>query len=564
MALSPKRPSMGLHFKLVVAGAATTFVCVAIVVTIIASWQSRLLDTEIRQTSGALRKSMVERGTMLAESIAASMENAIAGYNLTFVGESLSSLKLSNDDLNHAYVANAAGSILVHTDLSLVGQPAPYIPSRGQPVFRQGMWGSSHVDISHPIHVGGELWGSLVLAFDLAGIEKRQEAASKRGRQLAVRGMLVALAAGFATALLGLAGAVYLNRRLLRPIGHLAREAEAIAQGNLDQPILEVTSRDELGHLARQFERMRSSIKSYVGELVVAKQEAENATEEEQKLRAQLQDHSTNLERKVRERTAELQDTNERLTEYDQLKTEFLNNVSHELRSPLAAIAAAAKIINRYGDKDGSNERKFSAVITAETERLARLINDLLDLAKIEAGRIDWELEPIENPADLIDHVVQTFRPLAAEHDLALKVKTTRPLPTVNGDSDRLIQVITNLMNNAVKYTPKGGSISLITDETAHAGSRVIRVRITDTGPGIPDEQLEAVFDRFHQVRQADVENKPIGGTGLGLAICREVVNYHGGRIWAERPPKGGTRVTFIIPVGGEQASLASGSSQIH
>ncbi len=564
MARSTKAPAMGLHLKLVVAGAATTFVCIAIVVSITTYWQSRLLSAEIGHTSIALRKSMVDRGRLLAESMAASMESAIAGYNLTFVGESLGSLALSNDELDHAYVANTAGSILVHTDPSMVGQPAPYIPSRGRPVFRQGTRGSSHVEITHPIHVGGELWGSLVLAFDLARIETRQEAALARGGGLATRGVLVALAAGFATALLGLAGAAFFNRRLLRPIGELARETEAIAQGNLEQPILEVTSRDELGQLARQFDRMRSSIKSYVGELVVAKQEAEDATREEQNLRTQLEDYSKNLEGKVRERTAELQTTNERLTEYDRLKTEFLNNVSHELRSPLAAISAAAKIINRYGDADGRNERKFSAVITAETGRLARLIDDLLDLAKIEAGRIDWELEPIEDPAELIDHVVQTFKPLVTEHDIKLSAKTARPLPAINGDGDRLIQVVTNLMDNAVKYTPKGGRIQLLADETTHAGTRVIRVRVTDTGPGIPDEQLDIVFDRFHQVRREEGEDRPMGGTGLGLAICREVVNYHGGTIWAERPSKGGTRITFVIPVGGEHATLAGGSSQIH
>ncbi len=564
MASSSRRPATGLHLKLVVAGAATTVVCVALVVSITTYWQSRLLAAEIGHTSTALRKSMVDRGSLLAESMAASMETAIAGYNLTFVGESLGSLASSNDELDHAYVANAAGSILVHTEPTMVGQPAPYIPSRGRPVFRKGIRGASHVEISHSIHVAGELWGDLVLAFDLTRIESRQSAAFDRGSTLATRGVLVALAAGFATALLGVIGSLYLNRRLLRPIGDLARETEAIAQGNLDQPILQITSRDELGHLARQFERMRSAIKSHVDELVVAKQDAEDATKKEQKLRTELEDHSKNLERKVHERTAELQDTNERLTEYDRLKTEFLNNVSHELRSPLAAIAAAAKIIHRYGDADGRAEKKFSGVITAETERLARLIDDLLDLAKIEAGRIDWELEPITNPAKLIDHVAQTFRPLAIENDIKLTAKTDRPLPAINGDSDRIIQVVTNLMDNAVKYTPSGGRIELTADETTHSGGRVIRVQITDSGPGIPEKELDMVFDRFHQVRHEEGSDHPIGGTGLGLAICREVVNYHGGAIWAERPSKGGTRVVFVIPIGSKHASMAAGSSQIH
>ena len=324
--------------------------------------------------------------------------------------------------------------------------------------------------------------------------------------------------------------------------------AAAIAEGNLEQPVRVIDSEDEIGFLARQFERMRRSIQRYVGELVTARQTAEEATQEEQRLRAQIEEHSKLLEIKVQERTAELQEINERLTEYDRMKSEFLSNVSHELRSPLAAIASAAKIIGRYGDENKKTGKKFSTVITDETERLGRLINDLLDLAKIEAGRVEWNMTRVENPVELLFHVVTTFRPLAQERGVELELDSPERLPAVELDRDRMLQVLTNLCSNAMKFTPEGGRIVVSARETLYQGMPSVMVTVQDSGPGIPPDQLEKVFDRFHQVKAQRDGTKP-KGTGLGLAICREVVNHHGGAIWAEAPASGGARMVFCLPL---------------
>jgi signal transduction histidine kinase len=550
---------VGLHLKLVITGAATTFVCIAMVTVIVAMRQSTVLNEEIEHSTQELRQSMIERGGLLAESIAASMENAIAGYNFLFVTETMKSVEERTDDLVYGYVANAAGTILVHTDDAMVGRTAPPTAATGKPVIREIGGAESYVEVAHPIRVGGEAWGSLILVLDLAPINRRAAAAMTRGREITVRSTTAATAIALLTALLGLSGSIILSRRLLRPVGQLAKEAVSIAEGDLDEEIREVESADEIGLLARQFERMRRSVKSNMAELVLAKQEAEAATREEQRLRSEIERHSRLLERKVRERTAELQATNERLTEYDRLKNEFLNNVSHELRSPLAAISSAAKIINRYSDKDPRNDSKFSSIIIEESRRLSRLINDLLDLAKIEAGGIDWELKPIEDPAILLTHVTETFKALATEHNLDIRVRTGARLPPILGDHDRLIQVITNICANAVKFTPRGGRITVEAEATTQENTPWVKFSVTDTGHGIPSNQLEAVFDRFHQVQPGQGEHKPTG-TGLGLAICREVVSYHGGDIWAENTAEGGTRITFVVPATAEiDAPLAPG-----
>jgi len=539
---------LGLHLKLVLAGTVTTFVGIALVTSFTVFQQASVLHEEIERSTEALRFELIERGRVLAESMATSMENAIAGYNFTFVAGSVKALQKRNSNLSYAFITNAVDTVIIHTDPEKLGVKHEFLPDTAASEFRTLPNGTNVVEIYQPITVGGSRWGTLVLAFDLRTIESRATLAMLRGRQIMVRTTTVAITAGIVVALLGVFMSVMLSRRLLAPVALLAADAAAIAQGNLDREIRVSDSSDEIGFLARQFEMMRKSVKDYIGELVVAKQRAEAATREEKRLRGQIEEHSKLLEIKVEERTAELRQINARLTEYDRMKSEFLSNVSHELRSPLAAISSASKIISRYGDENKRTGKKFSSVIMDEADRLGRLINDLLDLAKIEAGRVEWNMERLQNPVELLDHVVTTFKPLADERNVDLSLDSPTMLGAIDVDEDRMIQVLTNLCSNAMKFTPEGGSIRVSGEETVCQNVPCIRVSVQDTGPGIPPEELEKVFDRFHQVKAKKGGNKP-KGTGLGLAICREVVNHHGGEIWAEAPPEGGARMVFYLPL---------------
>ncbi len=559
---SANRYGLGLHLRLVFAGALTSFLGVATVCGFLVYQQVHVFQAEIGRSTGELRTAMVERGRILGESLAKSMENAIAGYNFTFVAESINLLKEGKENLAYGYVTNSAGTVIVHTDTNQVGEHRT-IPLALQAGGSKEVPGERPIlEIYHPIEVGGEMWGNMVLAFHLWPLQARAADALLHGREVMIRSTSTAvLFAGLVT-LLGIACSVVLSRRLLAPITRLADDASAIAAGNLNREIRAVASGDEIGFLARQFEMMRRSVRTYIGELVIAKEKAEAATREEKRLRGQLQEHSKLLELKVQERTAELQNINARLTETDRLKSEFLSNVSHELRSPLAAISSAAKIIDKYGDRSKKDGAKFSNVIMNEADRLGRLINDLLALAKIEAGRVEWTFEPIDDPVDLLAHVVTTFKPLAAESGVDLVLDCPASLPRITGDKDRLIQVLTNLLSNAMKFTPGGGRIVVGGERVDVRGKEVVRIVVQDTGPGIPEHELEKVFDRFHQVKvKKTATNKP-KGTGLGLAICREVVNHHGGEIWAEAAPVGtGARMVFYLTVGDRAVAVESASA---
>jgi signal transduction histidine kinase len=547
----------GLHVKMAFAGTVAMILCISVLSVTLVMRQSDVLSNEIDKASFELQRSMVERGRLLADGMAASMESAIAGYDFAFLTETIRTMQAKNENLAWAYLVNATRVVIVHTDQAKVGSRSEEAPA-GKPRFVQDPDGRSVVEITHPLTVGGREWGWLVLGFDLSPIQRRADAAVQRGRRVLARSTSLAMLVAAVVGLVGFGASILTSRRLLSPLTELAEEAAAIASGNLDQEIRAVESRDEIGMLARQFEAMRRSIRASVSELVVAKQRAEEATAQEKKLRAEIEEHSRLLESKVGERTAELQATAERLTEYDRLKSEFLGNVSHELRTPIAAISSAAKIILRYSDRDTNSAKRFSKVIIEESERLTRLINDLLDLSKIESGGGEWKLETVTRPVELLEHVHATFRPLYLENGVDLELVAEDDLPVIFGDRDRLIQVFANLCSNSLKFTPRGGHVKIDAKTTPYGESTALRVTVTDNGPGIPEEEREMVFERF---RQGGGDAKP-RGTGLGLAICREVMRYHAGAIWCEAPEEGGTRMVVVIPslaaLGGDPSSMNS------
>lgn len=558
--LASRVPSgAALHLKLALAGSISVVLCVTLLSAILVYRQSAVLNSEIDRASRQLQRGMIARGKLLAQGMGTSMETAIAGYDFAFITATVKTMQANNSNLDYAFLTNAAGIVIIHTDSRRIGGRAPVLGDAEAPRFVTDDAGSEVVEITHPLIVGGRDWGWLVLGFDVTPIRTEAATARERGQKVLARTTTLALFVATLVAGLGFFASIWTSRRLLRPVVGLAEDAAAIAEGNLDQEIAAVDSADEIGVLARQFEAMRRSVRNYISELVVAKQTAEDATRQEQKLRTEIEEHSRSLEDKVRERTAELVATNDRLTEFDRLKSEFLSNVSHELRTPLAAISSAAKIIKRYGSGDTGTNDRFSGVIIEETQRLTRLINDLLDLSKIEAGKTEWALVLMNDPHELLEHVVTTFRPLYAESGIALSLSTEPDLPPLQCDRDRMIQVLTNLCSNARKFTPSGGTVEIRAERAQLLGSAALKITVTDSGCGIPQSERHAVFERFRQGQGSD---KP-SGTGLGLTICKEVVEYHGGTIEAQAPEGGGTRMVIILPSAREDADGEDGVTRI-
>ncbi|HET7011387.1 MAG TPA: HAMP domain-containing sensor histidine kinase [Anaerolineales bacterium] len=224
-----------------------------------------------------------------------------------------------------------------------------------------------------------------------------------------------------------------------------------------------------------------------------------------------------------------------------QSQRDFVANVSHELKTPLTSIQGFAQAI--LDGTAGAPERQAQAarVIYEEADRLRRLVEDLLDLARWDAGQVEMRREPVALEA-LARAVIERLSLRAAEKGVRVE-SAIEPLPNVVGDGDRLAQVVTNLLDNAIQHTPSGGSVRV----TGSAGGGEVALVVQDSGPGIPAEDLSRVFERFYQVDRA----RPGGagrGVGLGLAISREIVQAHGGRLTAESPPGAGSRFTLQLP----------------
>ncbi len=283
-----------------------------------------------------------------------------------------------------------------------------------------------------------------------------------------------------------------------------------------------------------------------------------------------LKARNAELERLVEEKTIELREAKEQAEAANEAKSIFLSTVSHELRTPLTAIKGFTQLNQKNlndkvipGIKEDNSKALKSAnriaqnleVVQLESERLSTLINDLLDLAKIESGKVDWKIEKVK-PSELIERAALATTALFQEKpQLELIKSVADKLPIIKVDRDRMIQVLINLLSNAVKFTDQGQvrmsvdflPFPIISGPSKH--KKHILFKVKDTGLGIPESHIDKIFERFQQVEDHQL-GKP-KGTGLGLPICKEIVEHHGGKIWVESDHEGkkGSTFAFTIPV---------------
>ena len=253
------------------------------------------------------------------------------------------------------------------------------------------------------------------------------------------------------------------------------------------------------------------------------------------------------LLQRLEERTNELETTLVELRRVNNLKDMLLSTVSHELKTPLTSIHSISQILLNYGDKDPGTTVRFYHLIHQETKRLSGLVNNLLDFAKIESGNLSWDVDD-EDPKEILHSALAVTGVLAQERGLALREEVEDDLPLIRVDRDRIAQVITNLIGNAIKFTPEKGIITVGGKRVLDREKReMIRVSVRDTGPGVPKEEAELIFDWFHQAPSPG--SKKPKGTGLGLAISKQIVEHFGGSIWVESEPGKGSEFIFTIPV---------------
>ncbi|MCX5778710.1 MAG: HAMP domain-containing sensor histidine kinase [Elusimicrobia bacterium] len=292
--------------------------------------------------------------------------------------------------------------------------------------------------------------------------------------------------------LIGILAANALAFYLNKPIRELASAADDIGQGNLNRKV-EIDRDDELGKLGRAFNEM------------------------------------------VR-----------KLRELDELKDGFVSSVSHELRSPLAAIDGYCDYLIEGLERNLAREKqeKSLRIMKDATVRLTNFINNILDIAKIKAGRFELRRMPV-NITELSQEIVALFASLAAQQKKTVTMDMTDALPNLDADPEKIKQVITNLIGNSLKFTPENASITI----SAHLASNphFVEVWVTDTGVGIPADAVDKVFEKFYQVKESEMKKPP--GTGLGLAIVSEIVRLHDGKIWVESKLGVGSVFKFTLPV---------------
>ncbi len=312
-----------------------------------------------------------------------------------------------------------------------------------------------------------------------------------------ILGLLIALIVSFV-----------INGKITKPLDELKKGAEAIGKGNYDFRV-KINTNDEFEELASAFNKMADEIRK--------------------------------SHEKLKKQAEELEKSYNELKELDRLKSDIVAIVSHELRTPLTSIKGYVELV-----LDGTmgaiteTQRKCLEIANENIDRLKRLIDNMLDLSKIEHGELEMNTKPT-NLKDIVENAVNTLKPLADEKNINIIYKINDII--INCDKDRITQVLTNLIENAIKFSPINEKVVI---EAFKEGNSV-HIKVIDNGPGIPKKDLDRIFDRFYQVDSPAKRIK--GGSGLGLAVCKSIIEAHGGVIWVESELGKGSIFHIILPI---------------
>ena len=495
----------------------------------------------INRQKSSLMEEMSKRARSLASNMAFNSQLAVLSSDTRNLRKLIAGVK-KESDIEDAYIVDLDGWILAHQDTSRLGEQVGFaaeldslqlrkwIPSRRKDVWRM----IALIEIERKAADSDE-----VLIFSSPDNAEQGETAAYSEKlgyailDVSLDSMNEAISAGTRRAViitlimvsLGVLAIIYLVRSVVAPIYRLADATRAVAQDNLDL-IVPVNRADEIGILASSFNHM-------IRQLKVSRERIEAWNRE---LEAKVHERTKELEEKHRE----LEKAYEALKTLDTAKDGFLALVSHELRTPLSSVLLYSEMLLDELDDSPEARNEFLTTIVENCKRLTRLINDVLDLSKIEAGRMPFKLEKL-NFEELLKDTLSGIRPTIESKGINLICENVGKDFRLWGDRDRIIQVLTNVISNAVKFTPEGGSITV----SLSSGDGIGKVVITDTGQGISKEDIPKVFDRFSHLGSIDHHTE---GTGLGMTICRSIIERLNGEIWIESQRGQGTTVFFTLP----------------
>ena len=456
---------------------------------------------------------IVNRGTVIG----------VLSADINFDRITLSVMKLDVGKNSNVLVVASNGRVVSHTqleklkELDLSKLPGVEAVLAGQEGTMKGYTDELGRQVLGTYSPIGELGWGVIIQKPLADIAAEVWKLRATILSAMVTAVLLAVLAGW-----------LMSRQIEKPIRQLAGASEKVAQGDLSLSV-DVKSSDEIGILAHSFNQMVLSLR---------------------KSRDELQQWGKKLERRVKQRTADLEQksrelskANVRLEELSQLKSHFLANMSHELRTPLNSILGFSEVLQdkMFGALNEKQEQYVNYVMESG-QHLLSLINDILDLSKIEAGKIEIELAELRI-GDLLKDSLTMVKEMALKQSVELGLKLEDDIPEIYADERKVKQIAFNLLSNAVKFTPDGGRVGI----EAVKEQEDIRVTVWDTGIGIKEEDKGKLFKEFQQLDSG--ANKRYQGTGLGLALSKRLVEMHGGRIWVESEPGKGSRFSFTLPI---------------
>lgn len=492
--------------------------------------QKKMLENELQKRIRLMKETLIERGVNTITELTRQVENEIASYDFSHAVELIKDTTRRNKEIAYCVIVKATGEVVVDTRktspvpdrTAIIDDLAPKVPAylAIDEYKKNGEW---CIEMANPIQISTAPWGTLRLIYTLTYLETEINASTaqiaQEIKQLAINTILASLG----LLILSFIVVYVFTSKLLTPISDLTKFARRLSSGDFNASTdLKISLNDEVGVLAATLIQMNKDLKSSY---------------------EKLSDYNQSLELKVRERTKVLIRQNMELNKVNLTKSEFIANMSHEIKTPLNTIMGMTDLILKMDIP--VQVRTLLITLKTSARSLLAQVSDILDFSKIEAGKINLEQTPFQLN-EVMDHLIDIFAIKVASKGIQMHVLIDEEMPhALIGDPIRLSQILINLTGNAIKFTNSGEVVVKADLVKKKSDKAHIRFSVKDTGIGIAPENIPGIFDVFTQADGSTT--REYGGTGLGLSISKQLVALMGGNIKVESTPGKGSTFHFMI-----------------